>query len=107
MNVNPGELDKKIQIKTFDKNKGESSLVRVCWAKITNQSGSDVLRVDNEIGVMKTRFLIRKSKTNIERDMFIYFKALIFRIVYINNYNYSDQYLEIIGEREDWYESEP
>ncbi|WP_312373009.1 phage head closure protein [Lachnoclostridium sp.] len=102
MNVNPGELNKRIEIRTFNKKTEESNLVRKCWAKITNISGKEIIRNNIDIENIETRFLVRHSKTQITKDMEIHFRDMIFDIKYSNEYGYGKQYVEILATFKDW-----
>nr|WP_295678781.1 phage head closure protein [uncultured Lachnoclostridium sp.]DAE05597.1 MAG TPA: putative head tail adaptor [Siphoviridae sp. cthL03] len=102
MNVNPGELNKRIEIKTFDKKTGESILVRKCWAKITNTSGKEIIKNNVDIESVESRFLVRYSVIPVTKNMEIHFRDMIFDIQYTNEYGYSKQYVEILATFKDW-----
>ena len=68
MYVNPGELDKKIQI--IRKVSGgvnsngfplpdTEEIVRICHTKVSNTSGSEIIRANSEFSEAKKRFLVR------------------------------------------------
>ena len=71
MYVDPGDLNKRIQIvslsdgETYDdeghKVKDEI-IVRTCWAKVSNTSGTELITADAELSDEKKRFLIRREQ---------------------------------------------
>mgnify|MGYP002511812528 CR=1 FL=1 len=67
------------------------------WAKAQNMSGTEVFKANTDYSKTTTRFIIRYRK-GITTDDFIILNSYKFNIVYINNYNYSNEYLELIGE---------
>lgn len=102
MNINPGELDKKIQIVRivntedpdgFDAQ--EEKVVRSCWACVSNTSGMEMIRANAEFAQVKKRFLIRASETEINTDMYVRYHKKLYNIVYINNYADDNKYMEI------------
>lgn len=106
MNVKIGELNKKI---TFIWNspglddegfpiKGEGvPQTLTCWAKVSNKSGSEIFKAGADYNKTITRFLVRYNKA-INENMKIEFDNKTFKIVYLNNYNYKNEWLEIICE---------
>ncbi len=107
MNINPGELNRKIQILRMEDAgtnengfpMSEEVVVREPWAKITHKSGSELIAEHSEFAVDKTRFLIRFSKTPIDTDCFVRYDGHDYDIVYINDYEEAHEYLEIWCER--------
>lgn len=106
MNVNPGELNKKIKILKIEPgSKDEDGFpvaekeitVRETWAKVTNQSGNNLIQANTEFAEVTKRFLVRCTKTKINTDMFIRYRKSDYDIRYINNYGESDEYLEILA----------
>lgn len=104
MYVNPGELDKKIQIirkVPGGKNSNGFSLpeteeiVRECYAKVTNTSGSEIIKANSEFSEAKKRFLIRYSSKEINTDMVVRYHGKDHDIKYINPYGDDKEYLEI------------
>ena len=102
MNINPGELNKKIQIiqkKETQDEDGFSALtdvvVRTCWARYTNTSGSEIIKAGTEFSCAKTRFLVRYSPVSINEDMFVRYNGRDYNIEYINPYGDSREYIEI------------
>ncbi|MCT4543490.1 MAG: phage head closure protein [Vallitalea sp.] len=107
MEVNIGELDKRIALV------GESTVTTInengfpvptqepkkitVWSKVSNKSGSEIFKANANYSKLITRFLIRYRK-DINNRMKIKFDNKTYNIIYVNNYNYSNQFLEIIGE---------
>ena len=106
MNVNPGELDKKIKIVFFDaaeKNRNgfserKETVVRNTYAKVTRTKISEIIKAGREINVTKCRFLMRYSKREITRGMFVKYQGKYYQIEYVNNYGDSNEYIEIMTE---------
>ena len=107
ININPGELNKKIKIVkiiTDDRDLDgypieKEETVRECYAKYSQQSGSEVQKNNSEFTEVKNRFLIRYSKIKVTEDMKILYDDKYFEIVYINSYGDSNEYVEIWCER--------
>ena len=104
MYVNPGELNKKIQIvqyKEFGEDKDgfpmppERIVVRDCYASVRNTSGGEVIKANSEFSEVKKRFLVRWSKAEINTDMVVAYKGKEYDIEYINNFGDGNKYLEI------------
>jgi SPP1 family predicted phage head-tail adaptor len=107
VNVNPGELRHQIQIiKTSTETDSDGykvpneSVFHKCYAKVTNTSGAEIIKSGAEFTDVKTRFLIR-YKAGINEDMYILFKDKKYDISYINNYGYSNEYLEIYADKKE------
>lgn len=106
MNVNPGELNKRIEIVTFEdpeKNKRGFSerkeiVVRKTYAKVTRTKISELMKAEREINVTKCRFLVRYSKKEIAHGMFVKYQGKYYKIEYVNNYGDSNEYIEIMTE---------
>ena len=104
MNVNPGELNKKIQIIKFITEKDEDGfdtekkplIVRSTYAKVTRTSIKEGVVAGREANEMKCRFLVRYTPTEISRDMFVLYKGIYYQIEYTNNYGDSNEYIEIM-----------
>lgn len=103
--VNAGNFNKKIEIIKFCETKDKDGfpvknevLVLKAWAQITNISGTELIKSNSDFAETKTRFLIRTSNKNIEKDMFIKFRSNFYIITYINNYSFKGEYTEIIAE---------
>lgn len=102
MNVNPGELNKRIEI--FLKQEaedqdgfGEPEEITVIqrWASFKRISGTEINRSNSDFSCIKARFLIRYTKTEIEKGMFIRYQNKEYEITYVNDYGDSHEYMEI------------
>lgn len=105
MNVNPGELNKKIRIVSFEKCQDEKNqdkkkeiLVRETYAKVTRTKVSEAMKAEREINIIKCRFLVRYSPVEITRKMFVSYQGKYYQIEYANNYGDSNEYIEIMTE---------
>lgn len=103
MYVNPGELNKRIQIiqdvhDGMNKNgypvKTEK-IVRECFAKKTDISGTEIVKANSEFSQAKKRFLIRYTEIEINTDMKVRYCGRDHDIKYINPYGDSKEYIEI------------
>lgn len=105
--MNPGKLNKKIEIykaKTGQDEYGEQidekETVLSCYASIKNKSGSEQFKTNTPFEKVITSFLIRFPKTKIiDATMKISFNGDIYNITYVDNYNFSNQCLEITAEK--------
>lgn len=105
--MNPGRLNKKIEIyknKTGQDDYGEpineKETILNCYASIKNKSGTEQFKTNTPFGKVVTSFLIRYSKVKtIDNTMKISFNGNDYNIVYIDNYNFSNQWLEITAEK--------
>ena len=103
MNINPGELNKKIQIISVNSGvdgegypvEGAESIVRNCRAKVTNVSGTEVVKSNAEFATIRKRFLIRAGKSEINTGMFIKYQGKKRNIRYINEYADDGKYVEL------------
>lgn len=101
-----GELNKRISIVTIstvtnDNGFEEEQEVEYCncWAKVSNMSGTEVFRSGANYSKVMTRFLVRYRKDKITTtDMKIRFNNKLYNITYVNNYNESNEFVEMIGE---------
>lgn len=102
MNINPGELNKKIQIllpKTagqdaegFETERDEE-VIRSCYARVKNMSGNELVESGAEMSEAKRRFLVRTTEKEITADMIVRYAGKDYNIVYVNSYG--DPYTEI------------
>lgn len=104
MVIDPGNLNKKIEIIEYFLTKDEDGferkeekLVLKTWAQVTNTSGTELLRGGSDFSEVKTRFLIRTPKITLDKDMVVKFKGQIYGIIYINDYNYDQKYTELMA----------
>ena len=105
MLINPGNFDKKIAVIKFKSRKDSDGfeekseiVVLLTWAQVTNVSGTEILRSNSDFSEVKTRFLMRTTKINLDKDMVIKFDGNAYNIAYINDYGYDKKYTEIIAE---------
>lgn len=103
MLLNAGILNKKIQIVEYITQKGkdgfeikEEYIVLKTWAQVTNKSGTEIQRSNSDFAEVKTRFLLRTPKIKLTNSMVIKFNGDIYEIVYINDYNFDKDYMEIM-----------
>lgn len=102
MNVNPGELNKKILIvqeqKTKDSNGYYTTVtvpVHACMAKFVRVSGKEMMQHNADFSEVKARFLIRYTKKKISRKMVVEYDNEKYEIQFLNNYGDQDEYIEI------------
>lgn len=104
MVVNPGTLNKRIQIckdtRTQNNNgfyEENEAIIRECWAKISNSSGTESIKSGTDLSVVKSRFFIRYHRTisDIQTGWYIRYKDNIYDIEFINDYEEAHEYLEI------------
>lgn len=104
MYVNPGKLNKRIEIiqkiSSGINSNGfplppEEKVVRRCFAKITNTSGSEIIKANSEFSEAKKRFLVRYSDTEISTDMYVRYNGKDHDIKYVNPYGDNKEYIEI------------
>lgn len=104
--MNPGELNKRICIMTTVSTPNDNgyeedqeTIYCDCWAKVSNMSGTEIFKSNKDYSKVITRFLIRYRKDKIiTTDMKVRFNNILYDITYVNNYKYSNEFLEIIGE---------
>lgn len=103
MQINPGNFNKKIKIIKYELIKDKDGFtskkeikILETWAQITNTSGTEIERSGSDFGDVKTRFLIRTPKIELDKDMEIIFRDKNYEIVYINDYSYDKKYTEIM-----------
>ena len=105
MLINPGNFDKRIKIVRYELQKDADGfeqkneiVVLMTWAQVTNTSGTEILRSNSDFSEIKTRFLMRTPKLELDKDMVIIFNGNAYNIVYINDYGYDKRYTEIMAE---------
>ena len=103
MLINPGNFDKRIKIVRYELQKDADGfeqkveiVVLMTWAQVTNVSGTEILRSNSDFSEIKTRFLMRTPKLNLDKDMVIKFDGNAYNI--INDYGYDKRYTEIMAE---------
>ena len=104
MKMKIAELNKRIQIirNTLTENDNgvdeeTEVILKEVWAKVQNMSGTEIFKANSDFSKVTTRFVIRYL-TDITTDDYIKFKGRKYNIVYINNYNFSNDFIEIVGE---------
>lgn len=101
-NVNAGELNKRIEILALETEQDADGydverevIVHRCWAKFTEQGGTEQIKNDSDFGSTKVRFLIRYTKKEIDRKMTVRYGGKIYKIEYVNRYGDSCRWIEI------------
>lgn len=104
MKMKIAELNKRIQIirNTLTENDNgvdeeTEVILNEVWAKVQNMSGTEIFKANSDFSKVTTRFVIRYL-TDITTDDYIKFEGRKYNIVYINNYNFSNDFIEIVGE---------
>ena len=109
MNINPGELNKRIQI-ILDENteqdedgfpESKEKVIRSCYAKVSYTSGKEMIQAGSEFSRAKKRFLVRCTPQEVTTAMFVRYAGKDHDIVYVNPYGDSREYLEIYTEIEE------
>ena len=100
--MNAGKLNRRIQILSVKKEQDKDgyyarreTLVHGCWAKVTILVGSEMVKQNADYGELKGKFLIRWTKTPIDRKMFVRYDGKDFEIQYINKDDAPGRYLTI------------
>lgn len=103
MQMNAGKLDQRITIvranKTTDSDGyigKDDQPVRTCWAGFSRTSGKELTKNNADYGAVTARFLIRYTKTPIDRKMVVLYRGQRYPIEYVNNYGDQNQYIELI-----------
>lgn len=104
--MNPGKLNQRIKIYkagTGYDDYGEPLdtpvTVHECWASVKNKSGTEQFKAVTPFSKTVTSFLIRYTKKAIDTTMKIDFKGVVYNIIYVDNYNFSNEWLEITAEK--------
>ncbi len=102
MNVNPGELTKRIAflepVTVLDEDgygHKEYRTVRRCWAKLTRASGTEALKHNADFASIQLRFLVYYPPVPIHRKMAVLYQNQLYEITYINDYGDEHAYLEV------------
>ncbi len=104
MKVNPGELNKRIQIIRNEETQTDADgfpiqteqVVRECYAKVSRVSGTEKVKANADIGEIVCRFLVRTSTVTIDRGMMVRYKDELYDIQYPNDYGDRGEYTEIL-----------
>lgn len=103
MNVNPGELNKRIEFyaksATTDGDgfySDTETLYYSCFAKFSRTSGTEMMKAGADMSEVNARFLIRypKTKTIIE-SLVLKYNGNTYEIVFVNDYEDKHEYIEI------------
>ena len=105
---NAGELNARIEILALEVQETENGcdgeereiVQHRCFAKVTEQSGTEMLRAGSDFSSAKVRFLIRWTPKPIDRKMTVRWEGRIYEIEYVNHYGASRQWIEIWCVRE-------
>lgn len=106
MDIKIEELNKKISIvieMLIDNGNGVDIPTEVVystpWAKIANISGTEVFKASADYSKVVTRFIVRFRKDKeYTTEMLIKYKSNTYNIIYVNNYNESSEFIEIVAE---------
>ena len=100
--LNPGEYNKKIsicQVAVKDDSAGfknpEDTIVLTTWAKVKTTKGFTLIASNSDFEKAYTNFTIRYPKTEITRDMVVFFNKKRYTIEYLNNIDEENIELEI------------
>lgn len=109
MYINAGELNKRVSIYKkpeleedgYLPENPEPVLVHTCWAKFSQTSGTEMVKNNADFGETKVRFLIRYTRKEINRKMYVLYREKQYEILYVNTYAYGDggEYMEIWCQR--------
>jgi len=103
MELNAGELDKRITILRRGESRNEAGYpvpepaepVRRCWAKFTRLSGTEAQKAGADFGEVRARFVVRSSRTALDRKMLVEHGGGIWEIEYVNDYGGQGEYTEL------------
>lgn len=100
MQINPGELNKKIMICKKGKKdsqgfRTDAEVVKRTWAKVTRKSGLEKAAAGTEINEAVTRFLIRCGKQKPDTAMYVVYKGLEYDIEDVRDIREQGKYLEL------------
>lgn len=105
MNVNPGELNKKIKIITYIEKQNEDGylvnerkIIHNANASFKRISGTETVKSGADFSVEKVRFLIRFTD-KIKRKMLVEYCNKEYEIEYLNDYEDNHEYIEIWATR--------
>lgn len=108
MYINPGDLNKQIQIvrittgREYDRQGHpvrSEEVIRTCWAKVTSTSGTELIKAGWELADAKKRFLVRWTPTPITEAMVVRYAGEDHDIVRVNTYSDNREYTEIWTDR--------
>lgn len=104
--INPGRLNKRIKIiknapgyDDYGEPIDDIEVVHECWSSVRNKSGTEQFKSVTPFSKVVTSFLIRYTKKSIDTSMKIDFKGAIYNITYVDNYNFSNEWIELTAEK--------
>lgn len=88
---------------SYDNVNANDTLIIKAKARINSVSGTEIIKSNASFENAKKRFLIRyiKKCDKITTDMYVLHNKKIYSVKYVNNYNESNNYVEILAERVD------
>ena len=104
--MNPGRLNQRILI--YKAGEGYDDYgdpldtkenVHECWASVRNRSGKEQFQASTPFAKVVTSFLIRYTSKLIDTTMKIEFKGEEYNIIYVDNFNFSNEWIEITAEK--------
>ena len=103
--MNPGKLNQRIQIYKYTEGFDdfgapikEEQVIHECWASVRNKSGKEQFKSVEPFTKVITSFLIRYHE-GIDETMKIKFNGESYNIIYVDNYNFENKWLEITAEK--------
>lgn len=104
--MDPGRLNKRIKIvksnEEVQNDYGESiqyDLVHECWSSVKNKSGTEQFKAYTPFSIEVTSFLIRYTKKTLDSSMIVIFNNFKYKILQVDNYNFSNSWIEITAEK--------
>lgn len=104
--MNPGKLNQRLKIyKTgvgyddYGEPLDTPVTVHKCWSSVRNKSGKEQFETNIPFSKTVTSFLIRYTKKVIDTTMKVNFKGEEYNIIYVDNYNFSNEWIEITAEK--------
>lgn len=107
MHIDAGALNKRIlfirrvPVTTADGYEAGTAekIVRECWAKFSQTSGTELIRAGAEMGESKVRFLTRYHPAITDRRLVVRYAGADYDILYVNTYGDEEEYIEFWCER--------
>ena len=106
--MNIADLNKRIKFMKLEaggrdeegfETEGTEVLIRECWAKVSQTSGTELIKAGAEFSEEKKRFLVRYTSVPIDTDMFIRYAGADYDIILVNTYGDNHEYTEVWTER--------
>lgn len=102
MNINIGQLNKRISIVKVDKTKDpdgywteSETVVHTTWAKFTEGVGKETTRNNADYSEIVAEFLIRKTSVKLSRKMIVQYGGKRYEIQHIGPYRENSSFLLI------------